>query len=67
MKDICKKFKGCHCCNAALEDSRGIFCRGRIHALYGPNGSGKSTLLRCIAGLIKTKTGSLYSKTLINN
>ena len=33
---------------------------GQMVAVVGPNGSGKTTLLRCLAGLLKPLTGSIY-------
>ncbi|MEM6914349.1 MAG: ABC transporter ATP-binding protein [Pseudomonadota bacterium] len=33
--------------------------QGHLTALIGPNASGKSTLFRCIAGLLKTRTGTV--------
>ena len=32
---------------------------GEITAILGPNGAGKSTLLKCIAGLLKPKSGTI--------
>jgi iron complex transport system ATP-binding protein len=31
-----------------------------VCSIVGPNGSGKSTLIKCLDGLIKVKTGSIY-------
>ena len=47
VKDMVKRFPFAK--ERALRDTRGIFCQGKIHALYGPNGSGKSTFLGCLA------------------
>lgn len=33
---------------------------GEIMAIVGSNGAGKSTLMRCIAGLLKPQSGSMY-------
>lgn len=35
---------------------------GKITALFGPNGSGKTTLLRCLAGLARPQSGSIWVK-----
>lgn len=32
---------------------------GEIYGLLGPNGSGKTTLIRCLAGLLRTDSGTL--------
>ncbi|RDJ27790.1 ABC transporter ATP-binding protein [Bosea caraganae] len=37
----------------------GELARGSLAALVGPNGSGKSTLFRCVAGLLRAKSGSV--------
>lgn len=34
--------------------------RGEIVAILGPNGAGKSTLLKAIAGIVRTRTGSIF-------
>ena len=31
--------------------------RGEVVAIVGPNGAGKSTLLRCLAGLLRPRSG----------
>lgn len=36
---------------------------GEILALVGPSGSGKTTILRCIAGLMKARSGSIHCGT----
>jgi len=34
--------------------------KGEIMCILGPNGAGKSTLIKCIAGILKPATGSVY-------
>ncbi len=33
---------------------------GEIVSIIGPNGSGKSTLLKCINGILRPSSGSIY-------
>jgi iron complex transport system ATP-binding protein len=34
--------------------------KGEIMCILGPNGAGKSTLIKCIAGILRPATGSVY-------
>jgi zinc transport system ATP-binding protein len=43
-----------------LEDINLSVPKGSFLGLVGPNGSGKSTLLKCILGLLKPQTGTIY-------
>ncbi|MDG1438803.1 MAG: ABC transporter ATP-binding protein [Emcibacteraceae bacterium] len=43
-----------------LENISATLNRGEVVGVIGPNGAGKSSLLRCILGLVKMKTGSVF-------
>ncbi|CAN5610343.1 ABC transporter ATP-binding protein [soil metagenome] len=45
--------------NSVLHDISFSVVAGEILAIVGPNGAGKTTLLRCIAGLLKVRSGSV--------
>ncbi|MGF6759157.1 ABC transporter ATP-binding protein [Paraburkholderia sp. GAS42] len=54
--------KDLHASYGQLSALKGIDLRvraGEITFVVGPNGAGKSTLLKCIAGLLKPRTGSI--------
>jgi iron complex transport system ATP-binding protein len=44
----------------AIEDINFDLRDGEVCSIVGPNGAGKSTLIKCLDGLIKVKTGSIY-------
>jgi iron complex transport system ATP-binding protein len=44
----------------ALQDVSCHIRPGDFTALAGPNGAGKSTLLKCIAGILKVKSGTIH-------
>jgi len=44
----------------ALENVTLEFDAGEVYGIIGPNGAGKTTLLRCIARLLRPKTGVVY-------
>ena len=56
VEHISKSFGKLH----ALYDVSLEIKKGEIVSLIGPSGSGKSTLLRCIHGLEKPESGSIY-------
>ena len=56
VEHISKSFGKLH----ALHDVSLEIKKGEIVSLIGPSGSGKSTLLRCIHGLEKPESGSIY-------
>ena len=43
----------------ALNGIRATVNTGEIVSIVGANGAGKSTLMRCIAGLLKPKSGEI--------
>lgn len=56
IKDLKKKFDK----NEALKGVSLELGEGKVIAIMGPNGSGKTTLLKCILGLVKADSGSIY-------
>ena len=45
---------------AVLKDVSFVIPEGSITALVGPNGAGKTTIMKCIAGVDKPLSGSIY-------
>lgn len=45
----------------ALDDISIDFQRGKIHGVIGRNGSGKTVLLKCLCGLMKLTSGSVFA------
>jgi zinc/manganese transport system ATP-binding protein len=43
----------------ALEKLTGTFAAGSLTAIVGPNGAGKSTLLKALAGIVRTRRGTV--------
>ena len=43
-----------------LKDFSTTFESGRVTVVIGPNGSGKSTLIKCILGLVKPTSGTIF-------
>ncbi len=56
IENLKKKFKRLH----ALDDINALFHTGQVVSLIGPNGSGKTTLIKCILGMVKADSGSIY-------
>jgi len=56
MKNISKEFPSVK----ALDDVSLTVRRGSVHALMGENGAGKSTLMKCLFGIYKQDSGSIY-------
>src|SRR5690242_16214179 len=56
ISDLKKKFDK----NEALKGITLELDGGKVIAIMGPNGSGKTTLLKCILGLVKPDSGSIY-------
>lgn len=56
IKNIEKRFKKLQ----ALSDINATFNKGQVISLIGPNGSGKTTLIKCILGLVKPGSGTIY-------
>jgi zinc/manganese transport system ATP-binding protein len=42
-----------------LEKLTGTFAAGSLTAIVGPNGAGKSTLLKALAGIVRTRRGTI--------
>ena len=55
VKNVVKTFDGFR----ALDDLTMTVPHGAVYGLVGPNGAGKSTTLNTIAGLLRSKTGSI--------
>src|SRR6188768_4023671 len=43
-----------------LTDVSGVFEKGKPNLIIGASGTGKSVLLKCIVGLVKPDTGTVY-------
>lgn len=56
IENLKKKFKKLH----ALDDINALFNQGQVISLIGPNGSGKTTLIKCILGMVRADSGSIY-------
>jgi Cu-processing system ATP-binding protein len=56
IKNIEKRFRKLQ----ALNDINAEFNKGQVISLIGPNGSGKTTLIKCILGLVKADSGTIY-------
>ncbi|MBK5269709.1 MAG: ABC transporter ATP-binding protein [Bacteroidia bacterium] len=56
IEHISKRFKKLH----ALDNISARFENGRVISLIGPNGSGKTTLIKCILGMVKPASGTIY-------
>ena len=44
----------------ALDDISALFNQGEVVSLIGPNGSGKTTMIKCILGMVRADSGSIY-------
>jgi phospholipid/cholesterol/gamma-HCH transport system ATP-binding protein len=55
-KNIVKEFNG----KQILKDVSGVFSKGKTNLIIGASGTGKSVLLKCLVGLIKPNSGSIY-------
>jgi Cu-processing system ATP-binding protein len=63
IEHISKRFKKLQ----ALDNVSAQFDKGQVVSLIGPNGSGKTTLIKCILGMVKPGSGSIYvDKCMIN-
>ncbi len=56
MKGVTKRFPGV----LALDDVSFSVRKGSVHALMGENGAGKSTLMKCLFGIYRMDTGSIF-------
>jgi Cu-processing system ATP-binding protein len=56
IENLSKKFKKL----PASDQITAHFERGQVIALIGPNGSGKTTLIKCILGMVKADSGSIF-------
>ena len=56
MNNICKEFPGVK----ALDNVSLTVKKGTVHALMGENGAGKSTLMKCLFGMYKKDSGTIY-------
>src|SRR6185436_17696989 len=44
----------------ALDDISALLNQGEVVSLIGPNGSGKTTMIKCILGMVRADSGSIY-------
>lgn len=56
MKDIIKGFPGVK----ALDNVQLKVKKGTVHGLMGENGAGKSTLMKCLIGLYRKDSGTIF-------
>ncbi len=56
IKNISKSFEG----RTVLDGISGIFEQGKANLIIGSSGTGKSVLLKCIVGLVRPDTGTIY-------
>jgi len=56
MRGVTKQFPGV----LALDDVSFSVKSGTVHALMGENGAGKSTLMKCLYGIYKMDTGTIF-------
>lgn len=56
INDLCKQFGS----QQVLKNVTAHFPPNQIHGLVGRNGSGKTVLLKCICGLIRPTSGTIY-------
>lgn len=56
MRNIEKSFPGVRALKSASID----IAQGSVHALMGENGAGKSTLMKCLFGVYKKDSGSIF-------
>ena len=56
IENLAKRFKKLQ----ALAEINALFNSGEVVSLIGPNGSGKTTLIKCILGMVKADSGSIY-------
>lgn len=64
IENLTKRFKKLNALDNVSADIPG----GRVVSLIGPNGSGKTTLIKCILGMVRPDSGSIYfDNNLIRN
>ena len=56
IENVTKKFKGEQVLKGVSLDLE----PGKIYGIVGKNGSGKTVLFKCIIGLLKVTTGTIY-------
>lgn len=56
IENLSKKFRKLQ----ALDNINAFFHKGQVVSLIGPNGSGKTTLIKCILGMVKANSGSIF-------
>ncbi|HET9429836.1 MAG TPA: ABC transporter ATP-binding protein, partial [Chitinophagaceae bacterium] len=56
IENLSKKFRKLQ----ALDNINALFHKGQVVSLIGPNGSGKTTLIKCILGMVKANSGSIF-------